>query len=452
MAKESIEQVLIAEQMSVEAAKEFAAKETAAGRPTFFYDHKPSPEEIAGKEAGIPSDTKRVRFIYQPALSPEGIVEETKDGAYSGLMVRPKTVSPEVNVKFSVRVGTGVNNFDAWKTEEGHVLMNTPGQNASATAEYAVKALLRLTAPTRFDEATHGVLSDSLTSRDLSDHFSTEIKGKRIAVIGMGDIGIRTAQILKSFGADVVGWGYTRTDGSQSFSAENAEVMGIKWAKTLEEALSGADAATLHVPGGARTNGMIGFDQLSRMKPGAKIVNAARGPVIDAKGLGQAIESNIVSGFIADADWFQDQDKDPLAPYVAIIKKFAEKQGCIFLVTPHFGGDVTQETNYNGTMQGLRQISAAYWAQTVYNAQSAVPVGYTNGGVVKPSGIGPVTYAEVQAALVDNKVPLKAAVGELHELLNKDGVLTPEQLEQIMVAANALAHKLPTGRPLGIGV
>lgn len=433
-----IEHVLIAEPVSVEALKTFAESETAAGRPTFFYDCMPAPEARGGS-------TKQVRLIYQPHLTPEEMVSVTKSGMYSGVMVRPKLVLPEVNVTFAVRVGTGINNFEEWRTKLGHVLMNTPGQNTVATAEYTVKALLRLMAPTHFDKATDDIRAGNLTSRALSGYATQELAGKRVAIIGMGDIGIRVAQILKGFQADVVGWGYTRKDGNASFSREDAAMMGIHWAASLKEAFHGADAATVHVPGSNTTQGLVDYLCLAAMRPGAVIVNAARGPIIDAAGLEKAVAEGNIRGFIADADWFGDEDADPLAPYLKIIEKYGKKAGNTLLVTPHIA-DATKESSYHGTMQGLKQLSVAYWERVIYNAQSALPEGYVNGGVVKPQGIGRVTAAEIDATVVEKRKELQEAAKTLLSLLQMETSLSPQQHYDLMQAANAIAHLL-TNRP-----
>ena len=388
--------VLVAEQMSLDAMIEFAAAETRAGRTTFVHEGKPTGTLLPG-----------LNFIYMPNLTPYEIKEEVADGSYFGLMVRPKAVLPETNVDAVVRVGTGVKNLEGWwKTWPWHIAMNTPAQNAVATAEFAVKALQRLLAPTDFDGVSARVVRGDLTSANLTDYTdSREMSGKTILVVGMGDIGVEVVKRLKALDVKVIGWGYTRADGTPSFTPEMARRMGIGHAATIEEGVRDADALTIHVKGDAQ---VITASVLDAAKKGIMIVNAARAQCIDVAALDRVLGEGKVGGFVVDVDSFPgDQKRDQMAPYLALRKRIkTDRTGPTMLFVPHFGGDVTRETNYNATWQGVLQMSVAAWDRKIINPQGfggrdAVPEGYTNGGVQKPKGVGVIEGMTPSAGGVD---------------------------------------------------
>lgn len=380
--KGKVTKVLVAEQMSIDAMRDFAASESAAGRPTFFH------------EGDTPTNLQDgLHFVYKPNLTPAQITTETDDGSYVGVMVRPKKVEIDTNVEFAVRVGTGVLNLkDWWMGKEGRIAMNTPAQNAAATAEYSAKGTIELVAPTFFRRASQEVLEGRLDSSDLSRYTdSKEANAKTVVIAGMGDIGIEAAKRLKPW-MGVKGWGYTRPDGSLSFPPEKAEKMGIGWVGSLEEGAATADVMVLHVKGEAQ---VVTRSVLEAAKPGIYIINAARAACIDVAALGDSVGDGKVKGFLIDADRFRDDPaRDQLQPYIDIQTRFPDNRD--LLVTPHFGGDVTVETNYNATMQGIRQAAKAVWEKTVINAQgfdktrSSVPESYTDGGVEKPKGVGEI--------------------------------------------------------------
>lgn len=529
MSKQSVdilqkpELVLVAEQMSVEALKGFAESETTLGKPTFFHDYRAGaePAKAALEQSGV-------HYVYKPQLTSAEIEKECSGGAYTGLMVRPKAVSPDVNVKIAVRVGTGTDNLTEWAKKDGRIMMNTPGQNASATAEYAFKGILTLLrkpldkvpasydaitnraestietlfhalAPTKFHEASQRTAEGSLTSKDLTDYLSTEVRGKKIvvdmegvgpdlgfkivamaqalraevavvgggnavrvkagasyvsnqnakdainaadavvrsaarnivvqaggkthevseqpkellagksvAVIGIGDIGTEVARMLVASGGEVRG-------SSPSLKAEEAAILKIQASASVEDAMRGAHAVTLHMPGGKETDNMIGTKELGAMQNGAAVINAARASVINMDALGSALASGKVTGFIVDADRFPGEQRDKLQPYLDHMQAYAGNKDYQLLVTPHFGGDVTKETNDLASLQGAKQINEAIYNRVIYNAKSSIPAGYKDGGVVKPEGIGkPVAKSAIAPAAIQAQI--NARQGQLIQI------------------------------------
>jgi D-3-phosphoglycerate dehydrogenase / 2-oxoglutarate reductase len=208
----STTRILVAEGCSLSALQQFAIDETKAGRNT---------QVFLGRSGEIDGGTA---IHYEPNLKPEGIHDLCADGRFSGLIVRPKEVPSGTDVKFIVRLGTGTNNLDAQKKNSDMLVMNTPAQNASATAEWTFIAILEQVTGLNLAEIHRGVKSGELSSEDLSTCTWNELKGKTVAVAGMGDIGTEVARKLKAFGANVIGIGHN------SFTQQDAKDMGILYA------------------------------------------------------------------------------------------------------------------------------------------------------------------------------------------------------------------------------
>jgi hypothetical protein len=243
-----------------------------------------------------------VHYVYEPTLTPQQLVEWTSSGLFAGVRVRPKTVLPEVVSSIDMRIGTGTDNFNARVAakksahatkQQPYLLMNTPAQNAVATAEWAQSALWDGMAPCRLRAATADVMSSKWLSSDLSNAANpykaeaAEMAEKTVAVLGMGNIGQvginyavvapvnhylpllpkthqnlissffflshllpqETARRLKQQRVNVVAWGYVRADGTHSFTRDDAVQMGVRWAPSVAEAVADADGVVIHTPG-----------------------------------------------------------------------------------------------------------------------------------------------------------------------------------------------------------
>lgn len=145
-----------------------------------------------------------------------------------------------------------------------------------------------------------------------------EIKGKTVGIVGTGAIGLNTAKLFKAFGARLIG--YNRSDKPE------ARALGIEM-MSLDELLGQADIVSLHVPVTEQTRGLIGADELKRMKESAILINGARGPVIDNDALAQALDNDEIAG--AGLDVFDTEPPLP-ADYKILQAKNA-------ILTPHIG-------------------------------------------------------------------------------------------------------------------
>lgn len=206
------------------------------------------------------------------------------------------------SLKAVARAGAGVNNIPLEKcSDKGIVVFNTPGANANAVKELVITGMLLASrdiiggvawAKTLIGE---GNKVPALVEKGKAAFGGSEIKGKTLAIIGLGDIGVLVANVAKSLGMKVVGYDpYITVDNAWKLDQT------IVRSETLEGCLVQADFVTLHVPLMEVTRGLINLKALSMMKDGVKILNFARGELVNNPDLLDAIERNKVACYITD--------------------------------------------------------------------------------------------------------------------------------------------------------
>ena len=177
------------------------------------------------------------------------------------------------------RAGVGVDNIDLdAATRKGIAVMNTPGANAIAVAEQTLALMLAMARHIgRADELMH---AGKWEKKSLQ---GTELRGKTLGIVGLGRIGMEVARRARAFGMEIVAH-------DPFVSTAVAKEQGIRLAK-LEEVYAAADYLTLHVGLTPQTAGMINADSIKRMKRGVRLVNCARGELVDEAALAQARRS-----------------------------------------------------------------------------------------------------------------------------------------------------------------
>jgi D-3-phosphoglycerate dehydrogenase / 2-oxoglutarate reductase len=186
------------------------------------------------------------------------------------------------------RAGVGVDNIDAdAATRRGIVVMNTPGANAVAVAELAIALMIDLAR--KVPAANASMHAGKWEKKSLQ---GTELRGKTLGILGLGRIGLEVAKRAKGFGLEIIG--------SDPFvSAAVARESGIRLV-TLDELITGSDYLTLHVGLTPQTTGIINAKTLAAMKKGARIINCARGELVDEAALVEALKSGHVAGAALD--------------------------------------------------------------------------------------------------------------------------------------------------------
>lgn len=277
---------------------------------------------------------------FNTGLSPEELIAIIGD--YEGLVVRSQTkVTPEVlaaakSLKVIGRAGVGVDNIDKEASNQhGVIVMNTPTGNTISTAEHAFT--LMLSAARNIAPGHNSVLAGDFKAGRKANQ-GIEMNGKRLAVIGMGRIGTEFVKRAQAFNMKVVGF-------DPFLTQSRADELKIELAETPDEALTGADVVTLHVPLNDGTQGIINAERLALMNQGALVVNCARGGLIDESALKAAIDSGHIAG--CGLDVFESEPPAADHPLLAFNKFVA--------FTPHLGAS-TAEAQENVGIQVAEQV------------------------------------------------------------------------------------------------
>jgi D-3-phosphoglycerate dehydrogenase / 2-oxoglutarate reductase len=205
-------------------------------------------------------------------------------------------------VKAVARAGAGTNNIPvAELTAKGVVVFNTPGANANAVKELVILSLLISNRPVIAANAWANSLTGKgdeipdLAEKGKSQFTGPELKGKTLGVIGLGAIGAMVANTAVELGMTVIGY-----DPFMSIAAAWKLNNNVKYAETLDTLLAKADYITIHVPQTNETKGFINADKLKAMKTGVRIVNIARGGLVNNADMLAALKSGKVSVFVTD--------------------------------------------------------------------------------------------------------------------------------------------------------
>jgi D-3-phosphoglycerate dehydrogenase len=315
--------------------------------------------------------------------------------------VTRKVIEAAPKLRVVGRAGVGIDNVDVdAATERGVVVMNTPGGNTVTTAELAfflLGALARHIAPAGKS------MAEGKWDRKLFS--GVELHGKTLGVLGMGRIGGEVAKRALAFGMRVLAYDPFLTEA-------RAKQLGVELVPDLDSLYRSADFITVHMPVTEQTRGMLNAEAFARMKPGVRIVNAARGEIIEEKDLLAALESKKIAG--AALDVFCEE---PLAADHPL-RKLPN-----VLLTPHLGAS-TKEAQEKCGIEVAEIIAAYLLTGEVRNA-------------VNLPFIDAKTYEQVQPYL---------NLGEkLGKLLSQ---LAPSNIERVHITYGGAARLLPNIDPI----
>lgn len=206
------------------------------------------------------------------------------------------------SLKAIARAGAGVNNIPVDKcSEQGIVVFNTPGANANAVKEMVIMALLmasrKVAASMDWVKTLKGNGAEvtKLVEKGKSQFTGPEIMGKKLGVIGLGAIGILVANAAQALGMTVYGYDpYISVDGAWGLS------QSVIHANSLKEIYENCDYITLHVPATKETKGCINASSIKMMKPGVRILNFARGELVETADLLEALDERQVKVYLTD--------------------------------------------------------------------------------------------------------------------------------------------------------
>ena len=199
------------------------------------------------------------------------------------------------------RAGAGTNNIPIDQcSEKGIVVFNTPGANANAVKELVLTGILissrKIIEGIEWSKSLKGKEGiDKLVEKGKSQFVGPEIKGKKLGVIGLGAIGVLVANAAVALGMDVYGYDpYLSVDAAWSLSST------VIKADSLEMVVSNCDYITLHVPLNDSTKNMYNDELFAETKKGARLLNFARGGLVDTKALKKALEEGIIDKYLTD--------------------------------------------------------------------------------------------------------------------------------------------------------
>lgn len=231
-------------------------------------------------------------------------------------------------VKAVARAGAGVNNIPIPElTDKGVVVFNTPGANANAVKELVMLSLLLASRPVIKANNWVKELSGKgdeipdLAEKGKSQFVGPELKGKTLGVIGLGAIGAMVANLAIKFGMEVIGY-----DPFLSVSAAWSLDHNVKHAETLDTVYAKADYITIHVPQTNDTKGMINASSIKAMKTGVRLVNIARGGLVNNADILEALDSGKVACLVTDfaTEEFLNHDKVICMPHLGASTPEAE--------------------------------------------------------------------------------------------------------------------------------
>ncbi len=207
----------------------------------------------------------------------------------SGVTITAESLEGNKRLRAIARAGVGTDNIDKQAaTRLGIVVMNTPTGNTVSTAEHAFALMAALS---RNIAAAHQSLVEGRWDRKL--FMGSQLANKTLGVVGLGRIGREVAQRALAFDMRVIGY-------DPFLSAEAAESLGVELADSVQAMLPHVDYLTVHIPGGAETKDLIGEAELELIKPGARLINAARGGIYNEAALVKGLQSGRLGGVALD--------------------------------------------------------------------------------------------------------------------------------------------------------
>ena len=279
-------------------------------------------------QAGIDILSQVAQVDQRPGLSPEELVSVIGD--YDGLMIRSGTqVTAEViaaasRLKIIGRAGVGVDNVDVpAATQRGVLVVNSPEGNTIAAAEHALAMMLSIS---RHVPQAHAGMR--VGKWDRKKYVGNELYKKTLGVVGLGKIGSHVAKVARAMGMEVIAY-------DPFIAADRAQQMQVRLTD-LAELFRSADYVTLHIPRTKDTENLVNAELLRTMKPSARIVNCARGGVVDEAAIAEAIDKGVIAG--AGLDVFASEPLSEDSPLRAV------ERGLV--LTPHLGAS-TEEAQEN---------------------------------------------------------------------------------------------------------
>lgn len=354
-------------------------------------------DKLANEGLEILRAVKEFTVDLKTGLKPEELKAIIKD--YDALIVRSETkVTAEIleaadKLKVIGRAGVGLDNVDlVAATKKGVVAMNTPAGNTTSTAEHTMSLILALSR-----NIPQACATMKAGRWDRSKFGGVELYGKTLGIVGLGRIGATVASFAKSFGMKIYAF-------DPFLSKEVADKMGVKVVE-LETLIKESDYITVHIPKNEETTDLISDQEFAMMKKTVRVINCARGGIINEAALVKALEAKQIAGCALDVF-----DKEPL-PADSPLLKF---DNCI--TTPHLGAS-TSEAQINVAIEIAETVKNALLGHGIMNAANFPSLSGEAYKVLAPyidlaERIGKFAGQLIHGRLSDIKVTYSGAVTE----------------------------------------
>lgn len=325
-------------------------------RPKVLVPEKLSPD-------GLALLSKTLEVHEKKGLTPEQLIEIIPE--YDALLVRSETkvtaqlLQAAKSLKVVARAGVGVDNVDVpAATKLGIVVVNSPQGNIQAAAEHTIALLMSMAR-----NVPDACASVKAGKWERSRLVGVEVKGKTLGIIGLGKVGLIVARMARGLGMNVVA-------SDPYASPQVAAANNVTLVQTLSELLPRVDFLTIHTPMLASTKGMMSTNELNLMKPGARILNVARGGIIDEAALFDALESGHLAGAAVDVFTSEPPSKTP----EGTAAKLMTHPKCV--VTPHLGAS---------TVEAQENVSIDVCEQVLDILSGALPRSAVNAPIILPA-------------------------------------------------------------------
>jgi D-3-phosphoglycerate dehydrogenase len=258
------------------------------------------------------------------------------DGAIcrSGVKITAESLEGNRRLKAIVRAGVGTDNIDKTAaTRWGIVVMNTPAGNTLSTAEHTIALMLALSrniAPAYQSLVEH--------KWDRNKYMGTQVAGKTLGIVGLGRIGLAVARRAKGLEMNVLGY-------DPFMTRERAQEMGIELVPTVADMIPRVDYLTVHTPLTDETRGLVGAAEIAKMKPGVRLINAARGGIYDEAAIAEGVKSGKLGGVALDVFVTEPCTDSPLFGLPGVV------------CTPHLGAS-TEEAQTQVATEAVELLTA----------------------------------------------------------------------------------------------
>jgi D-3-phosphoglycerate dehydrogenase / 2-oxoglutarate reductase len=311
-------------------------------------------DNLSAAGLDVLKQSPEIEVDVRSGLSPDEVRQALHEA--DGIIIRsatkltPAILKDQPRLKAIVRAGVGVDNIDLpAATREGVVVMNTPAGNTTSTAEHTIAMMMALSR-----NIGRAAASMHEGKWERSKFTGTQLAGKTLAILGLGRIGLAVAQRARGLEMRVLGY-------DPFLSPERAGELGIELFRDIDAMIVQCDYLTVHTPLTNETKGVINAERMRRMKKGVRVINCARGGIIDENDLAEALKSGHVAGAALDV-FVEEPPKGSPLPGLPNV-----------LCTPHLGAS-TDEAQELVAIEAAEILSGFFLRNEVRHAVNMAPI------------------------------------------------------------------------------